>query len=340
MWPSGTALTAAQVLQESNRIAQIVNNRPAVPKLTTTYVNVPAPTVVAIGDSQLAGAPSSTPWFSSTYITPVNSYTYTNTGIFGETDRDLALNPIHWLQAFPNAGAKIYCPITSSANDVANGNAASVQYAHLVMIAQQCIAHGGIPLLTTTVDRSGESSGIATLDAYIRATALQAGQPFAALIDYAELPVFSPSGTNYSNRACYQSDGTHLTVPGAGTCYQSLGGYSLFALAYTRVLNEMDGSTAAVPDQTTSNAFGATDLNNYVVQTPTAAATYQLVDCNFITGQRKKVINGSSGFSITVTTTNSETVLGPTVIAPNASATFTAMVTSTTAGGCSWLSTN
>jgi hypothetical protein len=168
------------------------------------------------------------------------------------------------------------------------------------------------------------------LNALIRAGWKQAG--FAALLDLAELPAFA-SGA-YSNLTYYQADGVH---PNGGTTCTTADGGGTLCFYTSKLINTLDGSSAANPDTTASNAFVATDANNYVVQTPTAAATYQLVSCAAITGQTKTIVNGSSNFAITVSPTSPDTIVGASSVPAGGAITYTAAVSSPTAAGCYWI---
>jgi len=184
------------------------------------------------------------------------------------------------------------------------------------------------------IDRgTGHDSSIAAYNAIVRAGWKEGG--IAALEDDAERPEFAPNNVT-GNSTYYNPDQTHLT--GGDACVTSTG-YGLRCVGLSKIVNTLDGANKTNPDSTTSNAFVATDANNYVVQTPTAAATYQLVDCSWITGLDKTVVNGSSTYTISVTTTSSQTITGSASVAPNTIATFTAQVSAGNAGGCYWLRT-
>jgi hypothetical protein len=155
--------------------------------------------------------------------------------------------------------------------------------------------------------------------------------------DVAEVPAIGANGAS-ATTACFQ-DGVHLTGPGAGTCATisgtALSGYGIIAALASNAINTLDGSRKTAPDVSASNAFVETYANNYVIQTPTAAATHQLVDLSGQTSQRV-IVNGSSTFPITVTTSSSQTILGTAVIPPNGTGYFVPTLTSAATGGGYW----
>ena len=108
----------------------------------------------------------------------------------------------------------------------------------------------------------------------------------------------------------------------------------------TRVIDIIDGSTADNPTVTTSNAYSQAIGDNYVLQTPSAAATATLPDCTGLTSIQRTIINGSATYAITTQTSASQTVTGSPNIPANSTATFTCELVSAAAGGNYWLRTN
>lgn len=294
-----------------------------------TFNQVVANQVIFAGDSLWAGRQGSAVW--TTKLTLNNSYTISNWGISGINAFDLSrLAESRWYsQVAPSASRNIII-FDGGSNDVANGYSAATIWSSIALEAKKAISVGAIPVVSTIISRNGQDSNIAPVNALIRAGWKQAG--FVALLDNAEVPAFAAGAS--SNATYYYSDGTHLT--GLTTC-DTTTGYGWFCVNASRVVNTLDGSSVVNPDTTTSNAFVATDANNFVVQTPTAAATYQLVPCQAITGQTKTIVNGSASFAITVSATAPDTIVGSISVPAGGSMTYTAEVSNPMAGGCYWL---
>jgi hypothetical protein len=224
-------------------------------------------------------------------------------------------------------------------NDFLYGATAPHIWAILSTCASKAHALGARAIVATMISGSGRDTNKNALNALIRAQWKQVG--FDYLNDLASAPTLGADGS-YSNTACYQTDEVHLTGPGVGTCgtvgSTALSGYGIIAALATGSINTLDGSSATYPDTTTSNAFVSAYSNNFVIQTPTAAATYSLVDCQGQSSPRT-LVNGSASFAITVSAINSQTITGSTTVAANATAIFSPVLTGPTTGGCSWLRT-
>lgn len=319
---STSAWTPSQVLQESNYIQSKINTR-----TLTQWSNAASrsPSIVFPGDSLWASRSGTGVWTS--VLTLNNTYTVINRGVSGITAFDIdKLAQSTWLtDVSPNS--KTYVVFDGGSNELSSS--AEGTWASYIESALQARAVGAIPVASTLISRTGLDTNVAAVNAIIRARWKQAG--FAALLDNWERPEFATGGS--TNLTFYQSDGTHLT---GGTACTSATGYGLFCVGASKIINTLDGSTAATPDLSVSNAFVEVDANNYIVQTPTAAATHQLVDCSWISGMQKTVVNGSGTFTITMSTTASQTIAGKLTVAPNSSGIFTAVPTGN-AGGCSWV---
>jgi hypothetical protein len=141
---------------------------------------------------------------------------------------------------------------------------------------------------------------------------------------------------SYSNTSCFSYDEIHLIGPGPGTCgfigANGFTGYGMVEQLSENAVNTMDGSSSANPDVSTSNAFISAYKNNYFIQTPTAPATFQLVDCQGQSSPRV-VVNGSSSFTITIGDSGGWPLVGSPSLLPNTFATF---MPSIIPGGCQW----
>jgi len=322
---STSAWTPAQVIQENNYIQGKITQRP----LTKWPVGTALlPQVILPGDSLWSGRFGTGVWTS---VLSLNSpYVVINRGVSGINVYDVdRLAESTWLRdASPNA--KTYILFDGGSNDIAGGASPENIWASYVSLAAKAKATGAIPIASTIISRSGYDANIAAANAIIRGRWKQAG--YAALLDNWERPEFATG--SYSDTTYYVGDGVHLT---GGTSCTNATGSGLFCLGASKIINTLDGSTAAKPDISTSNVYVESDANNYIIQTPTASATHQLVDCSWITGMTKTVVNGSSSLSITMGTSASQTITGQNVVAPNSSAIFTA-VPSGDNGGCYWVS--
>jgi lysophospholipase L1-like esterase len=322
-----TVWTAAQVQQLNTYIQAKLAARkmPVYPTFNQSLSNQ----LIFAGDSIWAGHGGTGVWTS--LLTLNNTYNVTNWSISGITAWDTGrLAESRWYSQIASSAARNIVIFNPGTNDLFQTFTAATTWASIALEAKKTLAAGAIPVVSTIISRSGQDTADASLNVLIRAGWKQAG--FAALLDTAELPQFAAGG--YSNATYYQADGIH---PKGGAVCTNADGYGLLCLESSRMVNTLDGSSAANPDTSASNAFVATDANNYVIQTPTAAATYQLVSCAAMTGQVKTIVNGSTGFAITVSPTSPDTIVGSASIAAGTARTFTAAVTSPTAGGCYWI---
>lgn len=320
--------TAPQV-QSLNAYIQsklALRNMPVYP----TFNQVTANQLIFAGDSIWAGLGGSAVW--TTLLTLNNTYTVSNWSIAGLNAYDIGrLAESRWYSQISPVAARNVVVFDGGSNDTCTGTySAADTWSSIALEAKKALAVGAIPVASTIISRTGCDAGIAPVNVLIRANWKTAG--FAALMDSAEIPAFAAGG--YTNPTYYQGDGTH---PKGGAVCTTADGYGLLCLNASRIVNALDGSSASNPDTTASNAFVATDANNYVIQTPTASATYQLVSCMAMTGQTKTIVNGSTGFAITVSPTSPDTIVGSVSIPAGASLTYTATVTSPTAGGCYWV---
>ena len=327
-------LTPAQVGQLSTFINNTVAARPQFPN-NIPGSNTTGSTLDLNGDS-LSGGVTSLPWANSTYITPTKAYNIVSWAINGDgAINSIANGLMRWMSSMSNAGGRNIVHHWLGTNDVAIfGYTAAQTWNNLQILATETKAKGGIPVIATMISRTGQDTNKNALNALIRAGWQTAG--FAALNDLAAVPVLGADGAN-TNTACFNSDKVHLTTPGAGTCLNSVGGYGVVAQQVTKVVNILDGSTASNPTVTASNAYTQLIGDNFVLQTPTAAATDTLPDCTGLTGIVRTIYNGSSSFAITAGTSNSQTITGSNAVLANGVGAFTCELISPSTGGNYWL---
>jgi hypothetical protein len=279
-----SVLTPTQIAQETAYIQRQVSVRPGFP--TFPQSSSFTPQLICAGDSLSAGYKGAE-WCNSTYLTTANSYNYAEWGLpSDQASSEAGLDQGRILTAVaPNAGRSIvsmmYCT-----NDLFFGYSPAQCWQLLQKIGADVRAAGGIPVISTIPSNSSTDSQRQTLDALIRANWQTAG--FAALDDEAAIPGLGATGA-YTNTACFNSNQTHLSGPGAGSCYNSLTGYSLLAWNLGRVVDIMDGSTDGAPTVTASNSYVQANGDNVVLHTPTASATDQLIDCTGLTSIKRKI---------------------------------------------------
>jgi hypothetical protein len=281
-----------------------------------------------------AGYAGSSQWTAG--LTFDNPYTVSNYGIGGMEAIDVCYMADQRWAASVVPGRTIV-QVWAGTNDFASGyyNAAQV-WANLTTCAAKAKQYGARSIITTMISRAGFDADKDALNALIRANYSQAG--FDYLNDIAAVPGLGADGS-YSNTACFNYDGIHLVGRGPGSCgfigTAGFTGYGMVEQLSENAVNTMDGSSAANPDVSTSNAFVSTYKNNYVIQTPTAPATFELVDCQGQSSPRV-LVNGSSSFTITISTSGGWPLIGSPSLSPNSFATFVPSVASPTNAGCQW----
>ena len=337
-----TAHTAAQMAQETLYIKQRLATRASMPHYPVLS-NSRTGQFIAVGDSLTAGYAGSAQWTGA--LTLNNSYTVTNWGIGGMTARDICkMSDQRWISSIVPGQSIIH--LWAGTNENQDLIPYTDAWASLVSCVAKAHAYGARIVVATMISRVNEGSEVQPEDTYkdnlnglIRANWRQAG--FDGLDDLAEVAAIGADSAN-TNTACFNADKTHLTGPGTGTCATvgstALSGYGIVAALASNEVNSLDGSSAANPTVTASTSFAAAAANNFVVDTPTAAATFSLQDCQG-RSTPTTVVNGSGTYSITVGTLNSQTITGSATVAPSAIATFTSLLTGPTTGGCSWVRT-
>lgn len=331
-------LTATQAQQEAAFINYQVSKRPGFPVSTRSNYSGDT-TVVLDGDSLTSGYRGSVAWGSATYITPTNNtYNFVNYGISSGTPQtEVALGPLRHLQAIPVQG-KAYCFEWTGTNSLGDSNFTAAQtWGSLSTLASIDRQNGCIPIVVTMIARPSLAASKNSFNGLIRIGWRSVG--FAALLDLAAIPVIGADSA-YTNTACFYTDQVHLIGPGAGSCLNSLTGYGLVASYYARMLNILDGSTIDNPTVTTSNAYTEADADNFVLQTPTGAATAVLPDCTGLTSIQRTITNGSGTFTITVSGAgSSSTIVGLATVLAGTTGTFTCQLVSASAGGNQWART-
>ncbi len=319
---------------------------PVYPNRTTLRT----PQFIALGDSLTASYGGSAPWSSTLSLN--STYQVTNNGIYANTAFDMCkLGDQSWAQNIVPGRSTLH--LWAGTNDVSIlGKSASDIWMSLVACGVKAKQMGARTIVATMIDRNGSNNSLLSqknaLNTIIRANWRSSGA-FDALNDIAAIPALgadSASANVTTGTGCFANDKVHLVGPGAGSCASlvvsgtttTLSGYGLVAQTVSNAVNTLDGSSQTAPDLSTTNAFTEGFANNFVVQTPTGAATHTLVDC---LGQAspRTVVNGSPTYPVTVSAVNAEIVTGSTTVAPQSTATFMPMLTSASTGGCSWLRT-
>ncbi len=320
---------------------------PAYPNRTTSR----APQFIALGDSLTATYPGTSQWTTS--LTLNNTYQINNYGIYANTAFDMCkLGDQEWAQNIVPGRTVLHLWAGTNDFSITNRSASDI-WTSLVSCGLKAKQMGARTAVATMIDRGGTGNPFITkknaLNALIRANWKTSGA-FDALNDVAEIPALGADGASANstagNSGCFFGDDIHLVGPGAGTCAtlvvngaaSALSGYGLIGQLVSNTVNTLDGSSQTAPDASTANAFSENYANNFIVQTPTAAATHTLVDCQGQASPRT-VVNGSGTYAITMGTVNSQAIVGSATVAPQAAATFTPMLTSASTGGCSWLRT-
>lgn len=338
-----TALTLAQVQAETNYINAKVNSRTGYP-VYPSYSLATTPQIICAGDSLtcgLGGAGTCTSWCDATDMGVLGSYTYNNFGYGSNTAFSATqVDASYYLQAIAPKGQRNILHEWYVTNDVSSttlNRSAAQAWASISQIGINAAKNGSVAIVATMVDRLSQDVKKNAVNALIRANWRKY---FAALNDVAAIPSLGADGSATSpGGACFLAGGIHLTPVGAGTCYNSLGGYGVIAAQAGKVINILDGSTLDNPTVTTSNAYVETISDNYVLQTPTLAATNTLPDCTGLTSIERTIINGSAVQTITAQTSASQTITGSAAILPNTRATFTCELIADTTGGNYWLRT-
>lgn len=334
---STTEPTVAQAVQEESNVAGILSARAGIqqyPNFSATNSNI----VVGIGDSLTAGFAGTAQWFSSTYVSTNNTYSYFNYGIGGSQATGIQFESgFRWYGAInPNAGTA-YCHIWAGTNDVVAGISPSVIYQALVATGKQALAAGCKPIVATMISRNGYDTGKNSLNAVIRNGWQKDG--FAALDDLAEIPAIGADGA-YATTACFQADKTHLTGPGAGTCNNSLSGYSVAANGLGTIINMLDGYNETNPHTVTATYAMTPADRSVIANCGGTNCTITLPDCSYMTGQKFKVVNATSGIGVvSLAPFSGQNLYGSSSsITPLASTstTFTDTLTAASSGGCFW----
>ncbi len=337
VYPYGTTHTVAQMATETNYIQSQLNNRGTYP-IYPTYSNSRSAQLLLVGDSLTAGYEGSAVWSLS--LSTTNTYVTTDLGIGGMTSMDMCKQFEQRVAPYIVKG-QTTIQLWGGTNDLAFGGTAAGIWTSLTSCVSKAHAAGARIIVATMIDRAGLDTPHDSLDAIIRKGWMTAG--FDGLNDLAEAPGLGADAAN-TNTACFNADRVHLTPASGplltGTCgyigNTQYSGYGLVATMTSNAINTIDGSSQVAPDTSSSNAFVSTYANNYVIQTPTAAATYTLVDCQGQSSART-VVNSSASYTITISAVNSQAIAGSLSITPGSVARFIPILAGDTTGGCSWL---
>lgn len=341
VYPAGANHTAAQAAGIIGYIQANLALRPQYPHypipsgLRTPQLNV-------LGDSLTASFQGTAQW--TTTLALNNSYTVNNLGIGGISAVDTCNLLDQRISAYTAPG-NTTTYVWLGTNDVSTGTPPAVTWQALKQCGQSLQARGHRAVIMTMISRTGQDANKNALNALERSDWRIA---YNGIVDLAEIPKLGQDGAYADTTNCYQPDSIHLRGPGSGgtggscqTLYLNgtgtvYSGYGLVAQAVSNENNTLDGSTQSNPNTTTSNAYNMAYADNYLIDTPSAAATLNLVDCLGQVTQRT-IFNGSATNSITVSGVNSETIAGSAVISPNQTAEFIPLLVSPSTGGCSWL---
>jgi len=314
-------LTPAQVVSET----AYTNGRSGSDPYTVQTPTSTTPTVTALGDSitccNLIAAQDYPALFSLN-----NTYTVINQGSANDLAAAMAATQQYRTLGVnsPNAGQNVYS-IFGGTNDIATNNTPTFTYGQILKAVQTAKLAGLRPFVWTMLDRQSLQTGKNALNTLIRSGAVVNGY---YLVDGAQNALLGADGAS-TNTTYFQADLIHPTAAGQ----------VLLAAAGSAAINSADGSTANNPTITAVQNFTGTAATNYVIQTPTLAATHALTSCLYLTGAQyaRTIVNGSA--TLTITVSSASTITGSTAIAPNSTAVFTPQLTAATTGGCSWLRT-
>ncbi len=342
--------TVAQMQMIEKYIQTKLSSRttmPVYPNRTTSR----APQLITLGDSLTANYPGTTQWTSTLSLN--NAYQVSSYAIYANTAFDMCkMGDQSWAQSIVPGRTVLHLWAGTNDFSIANKSPSDI-WTSLVACGTKAKQMGARTIVATMIDRGGSSNPFIAkknaLNTLMRASWKTSGA-FDALNDVAEVAALGADGASAnstaSNTGCFFSDNIHLVGPGSGNCATlmvngtatALSGYGLAGQLVSNAVNTLDGSSQWAPDVSAANTFTEGYANNFVVQTPTAAATHTLVDCQGQASPRT-VVNGSAVFGITVATVNAQNIVGSATVAPLATATFSPMLTSASTGGCSWLRT-
>ncbi len=341
--------TSAQQAAVTRYIQSKLAARGTMPVLKMAANTSRAAQFIAAGDSLTSSQTGASQWTGSLNL--LNPYAVTNNGIAGLTAFDLCkIGEQQWGRYIVPGRTVLH--FWAGTNDLANaGRTPDDVWTSLLSCGLQAKRYGARTVVATMIDRGGTGNNMISsknaLNALIRAGWKSSGA-FDALNDLAEIAALGADGasqnTSANNTGCFNTDKVHLAGPGSGTCATiyvngaatALSGYGIVAQLASNAVNTLDGSTASNPDVSASNSFAETDANNVVVQTPTAAATHSLVDCQGQASPRT-VVNGSPSYAITVSGVNGQAITGSATITPQSTAVFMPVLTGAATGGCSWI---
>ncbi len=334
-------LTSAQQMQESQYInykTSLRSTYPEVPQFTRT---TRTQQVIFLGDSLTAGYQGNGVWTSFVAPSPVSgTYSYVNWGLASdEAATESSMVPFRAGTQISSQG-KNYVFIWLGTNDCADGAYGPQEiWSNLQGVAAKVKALGGIPIAVTMISRSGQETcrGTGTpfssplgLNDYIRSYWRRSA--FMGLLDLAEQPNLGALNA-YTNATYYNGDGIHLT---GGNACNTTTGYGLVCEGATAMLTYLDGYDQSHPYTGTDTTLAMGVNYRYVIENPSANATYTLPDCTYLTGAEFTISNRTSSFSFTIAPFSGQTISGATTIAAGTALTYVDTLTSASTGGCFW----
>jgi hypothetical protein len=334
----GTELTPAQLSQVSRYVQARLDSRGDLPKYPVPN-NSPLPQLVVAGDSLSAGFDGTAPW--TTTLTLNYAPTISNWGIGGMTAEDVCYsNANRWMSSVNPASTIV--DIWAGTNSAShNATAASIQ-GYLATCAGAIKKQGGTAAITTMISRTTFDAAKNSLDNVLRSNYKQMG--FDYLVDVAAVPQLGADGA-FSNTACFQADGIHLTGPGVGTCTSingvALSGYGIVAAITSEVVNYATSIyNATNPHVITTATYSMTSADVAVTRATTADTdAVTLPDCLGLAGLRFSVTdNGTANKMVINPFGAAQTINGATTVTINASSqlSLTASALPSTTGGCVW----
>ncbi len=347
VWPSGTALTAAQVLEESNAVAQEVGQRPGYPPAISFNSGSRTNTIICAGDSLMAGFLASTPWCQAPYLHPQNTYNLTQYGIGGQTATEYAALFGQQIGPAIVPSARTILMNEAATNDVAGGMTAADTINSIEQGAKESIAANALVIQATMISRTAQDANKNLINAAEIQNWRQLG--LAAINDPAEIPALGANGA-YANTNCFQSDGTHLLGPGTTpVCTNGQSSYSIYAQTFTDTINYLDGSTPASPTNVTAYPYTMTYITPVVNATNCTSGTcaITLPGCDHMDDMPFYVMNYGNAGTVTVqppsssyyqsTAYNLNGATSAVTVLPNTMMKFNELRGSLSTGGCSWI---
>jgi lysophospholipase L1-like esterase len=324
-----TALSAAEIQKVSVWMNTLAAQKGYTPPPQTVTSN--APWLMCDGDSITFGT-NAVPFCS--YLTlsgVIASPTVLNAGISGQKLSDMFLGEDRIIAMYPQGGTPVMSTIFGGTNDITNQSASSTivatTAAYLARYIKAAKAAGARVFTMTMLARlSADDVHRNQYNTIIRQNWKAWGAD--GLVDFAANPLLGANGAN-TNLTYFGADQIHPTT---------LSQTTLMGPEFSHVLNHFYGSSQNSPTVITANSYTVVDSDGYVVWTPTAAATGTLLDCTGMTGATFTIANTST-FDITMSASNSQTIVGSAVVSAGTKKVFTCMPPLDPAAGGNYWST-